>query len=102
MFFNVIVFRFISVFLIIGVSQIIMRRTVGLTLKDLVFISFSGQIRGAVVLGLVLRLYQDQSESLNHASVILTSTYFLVIAMIITIGCTVPTVQRLLFGTTPN
>lgn len=64
MFFNVLIFRFIGIFLIIGVAQLILRINVGLTYKDLIFISYAGQIRGAVVLGLVLRLYQDQGENL--------------------------------------
>jgi NhaP-type Na+/H+ or K+/H+ antiporter len=59
MFFNVLIFRFLGVFLIIGLSQLIIRRRIGLTLRDLIFVSYAGQIRGAVVLGLVLRLYHD-------------------------------------------
>jgi len=96
MFFNVLVFRFVGVFLIIGLSQLITRRSVGLTYRDLIFISYAGQIRGAVVLGLVLRLYNDQS--LDHASVIVTSSYFLVIASTVIMGSTVSSLQRILFS----
>jgi len=59
MFCNVLVFRFIGVFLIIKMAELLMRKHSGLSVKDLIFISYAGQIRGAVVLGLVLRLYQD-------------------------------------------
>jgi len=96
MFFNVLVFRFLGVFLIIGLSQFITRRSVGLTIRDLIFISYAGQIRGAVVLGLVLRLYHDQS--LDHASVIVTASYFLVIASTVIMGSTVSSLQRILFS----
>jgi hypothetical protein len=96
MFFNVLVFRFLGVFLIIGLSQLITRRSVGLTIRDLIFISYAGQIRGAVVLGLVLRLYNDQS--LDHASVIVTASYFLVIASTVIMGSTVSSMQRILFS----
>ena len=96
MFFNVLVFRFLGVFLIIGLSQFIMRRSVGLTIRDLIFISYAGQIRGAVVLGLVLRLYHDQS--LDHASMIVTASYFLVIASTVIMGSTVSSLQRILFS----
>lgn len=98
MFFNVLVFRFLGVFLIIGLSQLITRRSVGLTYKDLIFISYAGQIRGAVVLGLVLRLYHDQSQTLDHASVIVTASYFLVIASTVIMGSTVSSLQRVLFS----
>jgi NhaP-type Na+/H+ and K+/H+ antiporter len=96
MFFNVLIFRFLGVFLIIGLSQLITRRSVGLTIRDLIFISYAGQIRGAVVLGLVLRLYNDQS--LDHASVIVTASYFLVIASTVIMGSTVSSMQRILFS----
>jgi NhaP-type Na+/H+ and K+/H+ antiporter len=96
MFFNVLVFRFLGVFLIIGLSQLITRRSVGLTIRELIFISYAGQIRGAVVLGLVLRLYNDQS--LDHASVIVTASYFLVIASTVIMGSTVSSLQRILFS----
>jgi NhaP-type Na+/H+ or K+/H+ antiporter len=42
MFFNVLIFRFIGVFLIIGLSQLVTRRSVGLNYKDLIFISYAG------------------------------------------------------------
>jgi NhaP-type Na+/H+ or K+/H+ antiporter len=56
LFVDVLIFRFIGVFLIIFLSELIMRRKFGLSVKDLIFISYAGQIRGAVVLGLVLKL----------------------------------------------
>lgn len=74
-----------------------MRRTIGLSVKDLIFISYAGMIRGAVAFGLVLRLYADNA-GLENRSVIVTSSYFLVLATIVIMGCTVPSVQRILFG----
>jgi len=56
LFVDVLIFRFASVFLIIFLSEYFMRKKIGLSNKDLVFISYAGQIRGAVVLGLVLKL----------------------------------------------
>jgi hypothetical protein len=56
LFVDVLIFRFAGVFLIIFLSELIMRRKFGLSVKDLIFISYAGQIRGAVVLGLVLKL----------------------------------------------
>ena len=97
MFFNVLIFRFIGIFMIIGISQLIMRKTIGLSVKDLIFISYAGMIRGAVAFGLVLRLYADNA-GLEDRSVIVTSSYFLVLATIVIMGCTVPSVQRILFG----
>ena len=97
MFFNVLIFRFIGIFMIIGISQLIMRKTIGLSVKDLIFISYAGMIRGAVAFGLVLRLYADNA-GLEDRSVIVTSSYFLVLATIVIMGCTVPSVHRILFG----
>ena len=74
----------------------------GLTYKDLIFISYAGQIRGAVVLGLVLRLLHDQGENLEHVRVIVTSSYFLVIASTVIMGSTVSTLQRFLFNVKPS
>ena len=42
MFFNVLVFRFIGVFLIIKVAELILRKNSGLSVKDLIFISYAG------------------------------------------------------------
>jgi hypothetical protein len=53
---DVLLFRFASIFLIIFLTELILRKKFGLSVKELIFISYAGQIRGAVVLGLVLKL----------------------------------------------
>ena len=66
----------------------------GIKLKDLVFISYAGMIRGAVAFGLVLRI----DEEVPHRSVIVTTSLGLVCFTTIVLGSTVATVQRCLFG----
>ena len=68
----------------------------GVSLKELVFISYVGYIRGAVAFGLVLRL----DNSLPNRAVIVTTALFLVIFGIIFMGSTVSTMSRLFFQTT--
>ena len=66
----------------------------GIRLKDLVFISYAGMIRGAVAFGLVLRI----EEEVENRSVIVTTALGLVVTTTIVLGSTVATVQKCLFG----
>lgn len=65
----------------------------GITFKDLIFISYAGIIRGAVAFGLVLRI----DESVEHRSVIVTTSLALVCFTTVFLGSTVATVQKCLF-----
>lgn len=56
----------------------------GIRLKDLVFISYAGTIRGAVALGLVLRI-----EHVPHRQVIVTTSLSLVVFTTVFLGGTV-------------
>lgn len=60
----------------------------GIDMKDLIFISYAGIIRGAVAFGLVLRI----DESVEHRSVIVTTSLALVCFTTIFLGSTVVTV----------
>jgi hypothetical protein len=64
----------------------------------LIFISYAGIIRGAVAFGLVLRI----DSSVEHRSVIVTTSLALVCFTTIFLGSTVATVQRCLFGKHPK
>lgn len=66
----------------------------GLRLKDLVFISYAGMIRGSVAFGLVLRI----DHSVINRPVIVTTSLFLVNTTTIVLGSTVATAQKFLFG----
>lgn len=66
----------------------------GVRLKDLVFISYAGMIRGSVAFGLVLRV----EHSVINRPVIVTTSLFLVNTTTIVLGSTVATVQKILFG----
>lgn len=66
----------------------------GIRFKDLLFISYAGLIRGAVAFGLVLRI----DESVEHRSVIVTTSLSLVVFTTVVLGSTVATVQQCLFG----
>lgn len=66
----------------------------GIKFKELIFISHAGIIRGAVAFGLVLRI----DESVEHRSVIVTTSLALVCFTTIFLGSTVATVQKCLFG----
>ena len=66
----------------------------GIRLKDLVFISYAGMIRGSVAFGLVLRV----EHSVVNRSVIVTTSLFLVNLTTIVLGSTVATMQKFLFG----
>jgi hypothetical protein len=65
----------------------------GIDMRDLIFISYAGIIRGAVAFGLVLRI----DESVEHRSVIVTTSLALVCFTTIFLGSTVVTMQRILF-----
>ena len=60
----------------------------GIRLKDLVFISYAGMIRGAVAFGLVLRIEPE----VEHRSVIVTTSLGLVCFTTVVLGSTVATV----------
>jgi NhaP-type Na+/H+ or K+/H+ antiporter len=66
----------------------------GIRFRDLIFISYAGIIRGAVAFGLVLRI----DETVEHRSVIVTTSLALVCFTTIFLGSTVATVQKCLFG----
>ena len=70
----------------------------GIRFRDLVFISYAGIIRGAVAFGLVLRI----DETVEHRSVIVTTSLALVCFTTIFFGSTVATVQKCLFGKKPK
>ncbi len=70
----------------------------GIRFRDLIFISYAGIIRGAVAFGLVLRI----DSSVEHRSVIVTTSLALVCFTTIFLGSTVATVQRCLFGKHPQ
>jgi len=63
-------------------------------LKELLFVSYAGMIRGAVAFGLVLRIDDD----INSKSVIVTTSLSLVAFTTVFNGSTVAVVLRLLFG----
>jgi NhaP-type Na+/H+ or K+/H+ antiporter len=65
----------------------------GISMRDLIFISYAGIIRGAVAFGLVLRI----DESVKHRSVIVTTSLALVCFTTIVLGSTVVTMQKFLF-----
>lgn len=85
--------RFIGTIGIIKIFELFGYKS-GIRMKDLVFISYAGIIRGAVAFGLVLRI----DESVEHRSVIVTTSLALVCFTTIFLGSTVATVQRVLFG----
>lgn len=66
----------------------------GISLKQLVFISYCGLIRGAVAFGLVLRI----DESVENRPVIVTTALTLVVFTTVILGSTVSLVQKILFG----
>ena len=66
----------------------------GIRLKDLVFISYAGLIRGAVAFGLVLRI----DKSVPNRPVIITTALSLVVFSTVVLGSTVATVSKCLFG----
>lgn len=66
----------------------------GIRTKDLLFISYAGMIRGAVAFGLVLRI----DKSVEHRSVIVTTSLTIVVFTTILLGGTVATVQTFMFG----
>ena len=85
--------RFIGTIGIIKIPELFGYKS-GISFKDLVFISYAGIIRGAVAFGLVLRI----DESVEHRSVIVTTSLALVCFTTTFLGATVATVQKCLFG----
>ena len=85
--------RFIGTIGIIKLCELFGYKS-GIKFKDLIFISYAGTIRGAVAFGLVLRI----DESVEHRSVIVTTSLALVCFTTIVMGATVATVQKCLFG----
>jgi hypothetical protein len=88
--------RFIGTIGIIKVAELTGYKS-GIRFRDLIFISYAGIIRGAVAFGLVLRI----DSSVEHRSVIVTTSLALVCFTTIFLGSTVATVQRCLFGKHP-
>jgi hypothetical protein len=66
----------------------------GITFKQLVFIWYSGMIRGAIAFGLVLRI--DSKEFANRG-VIVTTSLSLVVFTTVVFGSTVGLLQKALF-----
>jgi NhaP-type Na+/H+ or K+/H+ antiporter len=64
----------------------------GITLKQLIFISYAGMIRGAVAFGLVLRV----DKAIPQRSVIVTTALSLVVFTTVVLGSTVATVGKCL------
>lgn len=64
----------------------------GIQLKQLIFISYAGMIRGAVAFGLVLRV----DKAIPQRSVIVTTALSLVIFTTVVLGSTVATVGKCL------
>ena len=60
----------------------------GISLKELVFMSYAGLIRGAVAFGLVLRI----DLSVDNRPVIVTTALVLVVVTTVVLGSTVATV----------
>lgn len=85
--------RFIGTIGIIKIFELFGYKS-GIAMKDLIFISYAGIIRGAVAFGLVLRI----DHSVEHRSVIVTTSLALVCFTTIFLGSTVATMQRFLFG----
>ena len=85
--------RFIGTIGIIKIFEMFGYKS-GIKFRDLIFISYAGIIRGAVAFGLVLRI----DESVEHRSVIVTTSLALVCFTTIFLGSTVATVQSCLFG----
>ena len=85
--------RFIGTVGIIKILELFGYKS-GIKFKELIFISYAGIIRGAVAFGLVLRI----DDSVEHRSVIVTTSLVLVCFTTIFFGSTVATVQLLLFG----
>jgi hypothetical protein len=74
--------------LIVNLSFRIFGYKSGIRLKDLVFISYAGMIRGAVAFGLVLRI----DDSVANKNVIVTTSLSLVVITTVVLGSTVATV----------
>ena len=85
--------RFIGTIGVIKLAELFGYKS-GIKFKELIFISYAGIIRGAVAFGLVLRI----DESVEHRSVIVTTSLALVCFTTIVLGSTVATVQICLFG----
>jgi NhaP-type Na+/H+ or K+/H+ antiporter len=65
----------------------------GIPIKELVFISYAGMIRGAVAFGLVLRI----DEHVPNRPVIVTTSLSLVVITTVFMGSTVSTLAKCLF-----
>lgn len=63
-------------------------------MKELIFIAYAGSIRGAVALGCVLRI----DHSVTNRSVIVTTSFLLVVATTIVLGSTTSTLGKLFFS----
>jgi hypothetical protein len=85
--------RFIGTIGIIKLCELFGYKS-GIRFRDLIFISYAGIIRGAVAFGLVLRI----DETVEHRSVIVTTSLALVCFTTIFLGSTVATMQKCLFG----
>jgi NhaP-type Na+/H+ or K+/H+ antiporter len=85
--------RFIGTIGVIKVAECFGFRS-GFQMKELVFISYAGMIRGAVSFGLVLRIDDD----IENRPVIVTTALLIVCFTTVVFGCTVSTVSSHFFG----
>jgi len=86
MLFICIIGRFVGTIGIIKIFELFGYKS-GISMRDLIFISYAGIIRGAVAFGLVLRI----DESVENRSVIVTTSLALVCFTTIFLGSTVVT-----------
>lgn len=66
-----------------------------ITLKELVFISYGGMIRGAIAFGLVLKI--PDGSDFKERSCIITTTLAVVIITTVVFGTFMPVIQKALF-----
>ena len=78
----VIIGRFVGSLGLVVLLKLCCKYDSGLNLKDLIFISFCGVIRGAIAFGLVLRL----DNSLPNRELIVTTSYIVVVVTTIFFG----------------
>ena len=74
-------------------------KTKDVTIKELLFITYGGMIRGAIAFGLVLKipdLPDDDPEHFKERGVIVTTTLACVIFTTVGFGSFMPVVQKLL------
>lgn len=72
------------------------------SVKELIFISYGGMIRGAIAFGLVLKIPEgakDGEEAFKERGVVVTTTLAVVIITTVIFGTFMPVVQKCLVPT---